>query len=135
LRTADIEPDFFQYIVDALIEFDKKKEKFNDFHLIFLVKMMFFLGFMPKFVEDCSFFDIKEGKFTAICPLHQEYLSDAECRFFKEIITKAEQNDFDDFLGNKTRSTMLNHILHYYNYHILDFSPIKSQIILSQILR
>jgi DNA repair protein RecO (recombination protein O) len=135
LRTTDVEPDFFHYIVDALVEFDKKKDKFNDFHLFFLVKMMFFLGFMPKLVEDLDFFDIKEGKFTATRPLHYEYVSDDECRFLKEIIIKAERNDFDDFLDNKTRSLMLSHILHYYNYHILDFSPIKSQIVLSQMLR
>jgi DNA repair protein RecO (recombination protein O) len=135
LRTEEIEPDFFQYIVDALMEFDKKKDKFNDFHLFFLVKMMFFLGFMPKFDEDFAFFDIKEGKFTALRPLHQEYLSEKECSLLKEIIIKTEKYNFDDFLDNKTRSAMLNHILHYYNYHILDFSPIKSQVVLSRILR
>ncbi|GHV35767.1 DNA repair protein RecO [Bacteroidia bacterium] len=94
LLTAESEPDFFCFIYESLIDFDKKPNNFNDFHLHFLIKMMDFLGFLPT-----------------------------------------NENDFIPSSDKLSRHDLLENILGYYNYHILDFSPIKSHLILKDLLR
>jgi DNA repair protein RecO (recombination protein O) len=94
LLTVESEPDFFCFIYNSLVEFDKKTDNFNDFHLHFLITMMNFLGFLP-----------------------------------------ANENDFISSFNKLPRHKLLENILGYYNYHILDFSPIKSHLILKDLLR
>jgi DNA repair protein RecO (recombination protein O) len=94
LLTAESEPEFFGFIYNSLVDFDKKTENFNDFHLHFLIKMMDFLGFLP-----------------------------------------INENNFISSSNKLSRHEILENILDYYNYHILDFSPIKSHLILKDLLR
>ena len=107
----------FGFLMDSLISLDQQENGFENFHLIFLVKLSRFLGFGAHQVNDIS-----QGIFTQ---------KDEE-----DSIAKLIDAEYDTpfALTQTQRRTMLEILLRYYTSHIDSLGEIRSVQVLKDVL-
>jgi DNA repair protein RecO (recombination protein O) len=111
----------FRYLMDSIQLLNELSSDYENFHLVFLLKLSKFLGFAPQ----------NSSEFLAdIQPLSSEYSS-----LQKKILETLMDNGFATkiAMSSKTRGLILTDILNYYRIHI-DLPPLKSLKILHTIL-
>ena len=76
IKVEDASGLLFQYIYTSVECFDTAPKDFANFHLVFLLHLVGFLGFAPN-LEDYrpgDGFDLEAGRFTAYSPLNKHFL-------------------------------------------------------------
>jgi DNA repair protein RecO (recombination protein O) len=123
--------NLFLFIENFLNRLDEKREDFDHFYLIFILKLSKFLGFFPNQENNqCDFFSLREGVFKKV--FEKDCLQEKETLLFKKLLLC----DFhsSDYNFNKEEREILSSILiHYYSFHVEDFGSIKSLEILKSL--
>jgi DNA repair protein RecO (recombination protein O) len=127
--------EMFDYIKDSIMYFDGCKERFLNFHIAFLAGLCSFLGFEPgrRNNDDNIFFDMINGTFVAIPPVHGNYagreISDILARFFS-----SSWNKMDGIvLSGSKRNELLDTLMKYYSIHLPGLKKINSLEILKEV--
>jgi len=139
LKQEDPDPALLEYLFNALQYFDIADDQHNtaNFHLIFLFYLSRHLGFFPQnnYDETNQLFDLINGKFVMLPPIHKEYLSVDESEIFKLFFDT--QNDFtfnaNIKINKLLRTKMLDILLRYYSAHIEGLRTIKSLQVLKEV--
>jgi len=136
LQEEENNPELFLFIHESVLALDQEEKYFSNFHLIFLVRFSRFLGFFPqgKFSEVNSIFDLREGKFSAIEPMHPDFLPKDLSRLFGKVMLGNYYSGEKLALSGKERQTLLEIILRYYQLHLSYAGSISSHKVLEQIL-
>lgn len=135
LREEHPDPDMFEYLKNALLILDLKRESCSNFHIYFMIQLSRYLGFAPQedLEEPSGLFDLMEGRFIQTIPSHSRYLNSINSNLFRAFI----QADFENFHHVKTdrlqRKELLQALILYYQLHISSFGEIKSLSILEEI--
>lgn len=114
-------PSLYSFIEDSIILLDNQPSNFEDFHLIFLLRLSQYLGFKPVSVKD--FADHISNK---------AFYNDAENYEIAERMLAAEIGTHLS-LTNKHRQAILSDILEYYQNH-MEIGKLKSLEILHELL-
>lgn len=137
-HAVQAEPDahgLFNYIVRSVEWLDTCPAGFANFHLVFLLRLTRFLGFMPN-VDDAAAgdcFDLRASCFTAAQPLHPDFLPPADAALVPKLMRMGYDNmRFFRFSGAE-RSRLLGYINTYYRLHLPDFPELKSLAVLKAI--
>lgn len=131
----DAAPDFFAYQLAALKWLEGAKQHYANWHLQVLFHNMFLLGFEPQSPGgDAPYFDLQEGCFTELQPLHPYFLKEAALRAWCELY-QYRNWDAPPPWTNATRRQLLQAILQYYRLHVRDFGELKSLEILHEVLQ
>lgn len=125
----------FQYIYTSVEWFDTAPKDFANFHLVFLLRLVGFLGFAPN-LEDYrpgDGFDLEAGRFTAYSPLNKHFLlpEDAARLPLLRRMNFATMHVFK-FSGSE-RSRLLGYINLYYRLHLPSFPELKSLAVLQDL--
>ncbi len=124
------EPDreFFDFVKNSLIYLDQTKNKIPVFHIVFLIKMSKFLGFMPvsNYSDYNVIFDMREGKFIKNIPYHNDYLPEKESFLLSKFLNSDLENDIDISIGRKEKQKLISSLILYYKIHLSDFGKIKT---------
>ncbi len=126
----------FDFIFNALKIFDVSEQSCVDFHLVFMLELSRYLGFFPYQGDGkCSYFDMREGVFTTVCPPHQEILSGEHALALSGLV----QHNFAEAqyccVQPSYRRILLSALIDFYAIHVPDFLPIKSHKVLHEIMR
>lgn len=135
VKIEDASGLLFQYIYNSVEWFDTAPKDFANFHLVFLLRLVRFLGFAPN-LEDYhpgDGFDLEAGRFVAKAPLHGHFLypEDAAKLPLLERMNFATMHVFR-FSGSE-RSRLLGYINLYYRLHLPSFPELKSLAVLQDI--
>ena len=113
----------FEFLFQSLHWFDQTEKHFESFHLIFLFKLSFFLGFSPHAADEI------------IGQLQEHNL----------LIDSSFKNAIDDFIDAEypfpprtdrfSRGQVLDAILKFYQLHVADFGEVKSLAVLQEMMR
>lgn len=106
-----------------------------DFHLVFMVKLTRFLGFVPDdatYQEGC-WFDLREGCFTLAHPLHSDVAEPAVARDIVALLRCQSFVHTGLRLGRNDRNSCLDALADYYRLHLPAFPQLKSVDILRQL--
>jgi len=118
LKDEEPDNDLYNFIEDFIINLEKA-ENINNFHLIFLIRLTSFLGFLPNIDKIKTEFN-------------KNYSFDYTTVF--ETILKTKDYKIELYGINKTnRAELLQLILNYYSLHIPNFGEIKSLSILQEV--
>lgn len=134
LREEQADTPLFNFIFESLIQLDKTAKNCNNFHLVFLMQMSAYLGFMPvaNYSAYHKHFHFNEGLFDHF-KSDQMMLDEEQSKLFAALM----QLDFDSMeslvLSTHTRTTLLENLLKYYAQHLSSFKDIKSLEILAEI--
>lgn len=134
IREPEPYPSFFNFLSDSIILYNAMQEGKANFHLCFLFSLSSFLGFYPDvntYVKG-AFFDLVNGVFTTVPPLHKHYLSREESENFMLLSRMNFRNLHHFALSREDRRRILDKIIEYYRIH-QGFSPLKSPDILKML--
>jgi DNA repair protein RecO (recombination protein O) len=121
----------FDFIAQQCAALDQLPRVPAHFHLSFMLALMRYLGFYPDQnipVQDC-YFDMIEGNFTTMKPLHPYYMDQPTTASLAQLI----ENNADLKLPKQNRKHLLDGLLQYYRIHNQEFGELKSVEILSEL--
>ncbi|RAJ30433.1 DNA repair protein RecO [Pedobacter cryoconitis] len=136
IRQQNADENIFDYIFNAVSWFDETDQGGSNFHLAFLLKLSRFLGFAPstETKSDQSYFDLQEGEFKSLPPVHPYFMEKKEAELFISLFTTPFEKLNEIKIDNTTRRVILDKILIYYTLHTASFGEIKSHQVLEEIL-
>ena len=124
-QEEDANPELFSFIVEALEFFEAQEQEYENFHLIFMLKITAFLGFRPMNVEEMyEQMRLNQVSFSSLTPQNELIL--------KELLQAGFINDIK-IMGVQRRD-VLYFIIDYYKTQMDQFYHINSLTVLSEIL-
>jgi DNA repair protein RecO (recombination protein O) len=137
LREESPHQEMFDYIEESIVYFDGCKDNYSNFHIAFLAGLSGFLGFEPSLQTntDESYFDLKNGIFVAVPPVHRNYadrdVSDILALFFASSFYSSGFISLNGILRNKVLETLVS----YYSLHLPGLRNLKSLEVLKEVFR
>lgn len=136
LKEEEKNPTLFEFLFHAIQMLDVTSERYNNFHLIFMLQYSKHLGFFPRnnFDAQHSYFNLNEGLFQKNAPLDAEYLP----LHYSEILNKMLNVNFEQLteipISSIERRYLLEKLIIYYRLHLDGFGKINSHKILQEVL-
>ncbi len=128
VRVEQMDENLFRYVEHSLLWLDASTQGYSNFHLLFLLRLTHFLGFMPSVLrgaEDC-YFDLRASCFVERQPEHPDFLQPAEAALLPKLLRmRYDTMRFFQFSG-ADRSRLLEAINTYYRLHLPNFPELKS---------
>ena len=136
LRSEVKNTDLYHYILYNLQWFDTTNEGMANFHIAFLTRMTYFLGFWPNIDKKNKqpFFDLKESIATDTEPSHNFFLKGEEVAIMPKMLRMNVRNMHRFLLTRQQRNRMLDVLTLYYRLHVPEFRDIRSLAVLREVL-
>jgi DNA repair protein RecO (recombination protein O) len=136
IRQQSTDEQLFDFIFSGICWFDETEPANVNFHLAFLLKLTRFLGFAPstETKSNQSFFDLQEGAFCSMPPVHPYFLGKADAALFISFFTTSFDKLHELQLSNADRRSILEKILVFYTLHTASFGEIRSHQVLEDVL-
>lgn len=131
---SEANEELFTFIWGSIEALDALEEGVANFHLWFLTNISRFLGFSPEnnYTEGC-WFDMREGSYTPIHPLHDKFFNQHYARLLNDL-TECDVEYLGEIGLNRTeRVEMLSALVDYYTLHLSSIRNVKSIQILQQV--
>lgn len=125
----------FEFLFNSIQLLDAQHQLSKDFHLLFLMRLTRYLGFYPisNYSEESPYFNLVDGKFQSIIPLHPYYLNGSASTHFSKLILQSTDLSTQLNLSAPDKRILIENILEYYRLHVSGFTTIKSHKVLEQI--
>lgn len=129
------DPRMFRFIMNSIERLESQDVKIAWFPIQFSLDLVEQLGFQINndYSEYNKVFDLQEGSFTAIQPLHPYFLNPPLSGALSHMLDEREES-FPD-IDHTGRTMLLSRILDYFRLHLSSFGEMKSQQILSIVLQ
>ena len=124
----------FDFVWGSIEALDALQKGVANFHLWFLANISRFLGFSPadNYVAG-ALFDIREGIFTTIPPLHNDTMN-SDCAAILHFLLHEDVRSIGELALNRhQRVELLNLIVKYYALHLDSIRNVKSINILQEV--
>lgn len=132
----EVEPNspLFDFVCGSVAALDGMSEGVANFHLWFMVGLSRHLGFFPgnEYVSGC-WFDVREGLFTPVMPLHGMVFSQENSRLLGKLMETSPTEIASIALGRGQRVDFLNSMLSYFGYHLDGIRNVRSVDILREV--
>lgn len=118
----------YDFIETSLLWLDNADDGFANFHLVFMLRISMFIGFYPN-VDDYTegaWFDLREGIFTPLRPLHNDCLRPDEAAHVNMLMRMNLDNMHLFRMSRGERNRCAEIILYYYRLHQADFPELRS---------
>ncbi|MCI6119918.1 MAG: DNA repair protein RecO [Prevotella sp.] len=118
----------FEFIADSIQWLDIADDDFVNFHIVFLLRLTLFLGFMPNLddYEDGDLFDLRSSSFVKTIPPHHDFLDIQESALVRTMMRMNFRTMHLFRLSRPQRNRLLDIIIKYYRFHLPDFPEMKS---------
>jgi DNA repair protein RecO (recombination protein O) len=125
----------FAFLINSIKEFDLTEEKFNNFHLGFLIMLTKYLGFAPgdNYSDISRFFSLRSGTFTSIPMNQNDYLDEELSGIFNEMLQRNYSEIFSMPITYQQRKALLHAIFKFYQIHIHSLQDFKSYDVVREI--
>jgi DNA repair protein RecO (recombination protein O) len=135
LKEESPHEDMFDFIEESIVYFDKCKDNYANFHIAFLAGLSSFLGFEPSIRtnQDQSFFDMKNGIFVPVPPVHGNYASESISDILAVFFASSYDTACNISLTGMLRNEVLESILKYYSLHLPGLKRINSLEVLKEV--
>lgn len=129
--------DLYTYIERAIVYFNMQTGSFANFHVAFLAGLCRFLGFEPgkQNSSDTPYFDLNDGKFVVLPPLHGNYANDSVSSSLALFLSRSFDEANDIKISGQMRNDLLDTLLTYINVHIPLQNKIKSLEVMREVFR
>lgn len=114
----------FDFLYHSLIFLDETEEHFENFHLIFLLKYAFFLGFSPQDGKEIA---TQFRDYSVNIPFDNDYQ-----KLMNQLIVADYQTPI--LMNRSVRNHLLEVIILFYQLHVEEFGEIKSLQVLREVL-
>jgi DNA repair protein RecO (recombination protein O) len=135
LREEESNETLFTFLDRSLVLFDSLEHGYADFHLVFMVQLLRYLGIYPNlegYTPD-SCFDLMQGCMVQEHPLHPDFLMPADAASFVVLLQTGYDSMHRLSLNRRLRGEYLAILNRYYALHIPDFPLLKSVEVLREL--
>lgn len=135
LHEEEPDPELFDFISESLLALDGLTAGIGNFHLAFLMRLTFYLGFKPEEPPvKPRYFDLLNGVYSGFEPPHFHFLNAEMTPFWLEL-QALSMNELVNFKpGRVVREKLLHALIEYYRLHVNDFGKLKSLDIVKTLL-
>jgi DNA repair protein RecO (recombination protein O) len=135
LKEESPHQEMFDFIEESIIYFENCKESYANFHIAFLAGLSSFLGFEPgtRFEKNDSFFDMVNGIFVPVPPVHGNYATEEISNILAEFFVASYDLINKISLTGNIRNDVLETLVRYYSLHLPGLKKIKSLDILKEV--
>lgn len=135
LRSEQENGALFDFVVSSLLWLDTATTRYANFHVVFLLHLSRFLGFMPNVEEwsEGSFFDLQAASFARARPAHPYYIEPSEAALVQKFLRMDYRTMRAVGLNGAGRRRALELITQFYRLHIPEFPEIKSLGVLAEV--
>lgn len=134
VRSEQDASDVFGYVVDSLQWLDACPSSYANFHLVFLLRLTRFLGFMPEVADYVpgSYFDMRSGTFGTGAAPHADCLTPADAAWVPKLLRMRYETMRVFRFSGADRSRLLAALNRYYALHLPGFPDLKSLDVLRE---
>ena len=135
LRESGRDESLYMFLDRSFTLFDNLEHGYTDFHIVFMVQLLRFLGIYPNiegFTPGC-YFDLVQGCIVREHPLHSHFLMPQEAATFVELLGTGYDTMHILSLNRKLRGEYLATLSLYYKLHIPEFPDLKSAAVLREL--
>jgi len=134
IKLSSPDESLYQFIAKSIEILDYTSDMPVNFHLIFMLKLTRYLGFEPHLnIEDGAYFDLINGEFKSLKPLHAHYTTGA----LASDLCKLDGVDYFKMntllLTRGERNEILKMLVEYYRLHIAGFHGLNSLAVLQSV--
>ncbi len=135
LRESGRDESLYTFLDRSFTLFDNLEHGYADFHLVFMVQLLRFLGIYPNVEEFASgcYFDLAQGCAVREHPLHPNFLLPDDAVPFVELLRTGYDSMHTLVLNRKLRGIYLATLSQYYRLHIPEFPELKSAAVLREL--
>jgi DNA repair protein RecO (recombination protein O) len=135
LKEESAHNEMFDFIEDSIIYFNNTSEGYANFHIAFLAGLSSFLGFEPgpRADSDDAFFDMINGNFVPIPPVHGNYSNENISNILAKFFSSSYDSIDSIILTGKQRNEVLESLIKYYSLHLPGLKKLKSLEILKEV--
>lgn len=125
----------FQFLIASVSWLDRAVDRFANFHIVFLVRLTFFLGFSPNVESgiDGKYFDLEDGCFVPYVPMHRRYLCEVDSLRLLNLLRLSYETMHLYTMSRIDRNRCVEVILEYYKIHVPGFPELKSFSVLQEL--
>lgn len=123
----------YDYIAYALEWFDAAVHDYGNFHLVFLMRLMRFLGIEPNLEDPTRYFDLEAGTYSPVRPAHAYYIEGAEAAVLPTLLRLNFGTMHVMRLSGAERSRILQALVIYYRLHLPGIPALKSLDVLRSV--
>lgn len=134
-RDEQVNPLLYNYVENSVAWLDGSKLSFSNFHLVFMMRLSRFLGFYPN-LDDYrhgDFFDLRNGVFCAVPPLHPDFLNPDEAAKIGLLMRMNFDTMYLFAMSRQERNRCAELIIKFYRLHIPNFPDLKSLAVLKEL--
>ena len=135
LREDGRDDSLFTFLDRSFTLFDNLEHGYADFHLVFMVQLLRFLGIYPNlenYTPGC-YFDLAQGCATREHPLHPHFLLPDDALPFVNLLRTGYDSMHLLLLNRKLRGKYLATLSMYYQLHVPEFPELKSAAVLREL--
>jgi DNA repair protein RecO (recombination protein O) len=127
--------ELFDYIEESIVSFEESREGYANFHIAFLAGLSSYLGFepTPRTNPDDVFFDMMNGVFVPVPPVHGNYASPEVSDILSHFFVASFSTASNIILTGAMRNDVLETIVRYYSIHLPGLKKINSLEILKEV--
>jgi len=135
LKEESPHEEMFDYIEESIIYFDGCMDGYANFHIAFLAGLSSYLGFEPGPRTDAEhkFFDMTNGIFVAIPPVHGNYANEEISGILAEFFVTSYDSISKIALTGTQRNEVLEDLVRYYSLHLPGLKKINSLEVLKEV--
>ena len=136
ISESEENPALFDFIFDHVRYLDRTEHSIANLHLHFMTQLTAFLGFEPSgfFSEDEPFFDMQEGFFMEVPPVHPQFLNEELSQIFSQLLESPREECHKIKMSRPVRKELLASILDFYALQIENFPTINAHEILEIVM-
>ena len=136
LRNEVRNEELYHYILYGLQWLDATADGVANFHIAFLVRLTYYLGFWPNIGKKnkLPFFDLKDSIATETEPSHGFFLKGEEAERLPLFLRMNLRNMHSFRLSRQQRSRILDVLTAYYRLHVPEFRDLRSLAVLREVL-
>lgn len=135
LREETQNTTLFTYLTHSLQWLDESEDNISNFHLVFLIHLLRFLGLYPNTenYRKGDYFDLQNACFTPQPPFHPSFLNPEEASYLLYLMRINYKTMHLYSMTQRVRRRCLSVINEYYRLHLPEFPNLHSLEILSQL--
>ena len=125
----------YNYVENSISWLDGVEDNFSNFHLVFMIRISRFVGFLPNTEEyhEGYYFDMLNSCFCKSAPAHNHFLHPHEAKKIGLLMRLGYHTMHLCVMTREDRNRCTEVILEYYRLHVPGFPELKSYPILKQL--
>ena len=135
IKQSEADPRLFAFLADSIRLLSITTEGVANFHLVFLIRLLNYLGFKPNTDNYSvgSFFDLQNGVFLTSQPLNTDFLKPDDSIILMRLLRMNYENMSVFRFTHEQRSAIIERILNYYRLHLPGLYELKSLAVMQSL--